>query len=77
MREGQGKTENRVNIKKICCVICGKCRKFKNTKIPYIFARTLVFSIIYSKCENEDEKVFKEEESIEIIKILGLIKNIS
>ena len=34
-------------------------------------------SIIYSKCKDEDEKIFKkEEESIEILKILGLIENI-
>ena len=26
--------------------------------------------------KNEDEKLFKEEESIEILKILGLINNI-
>ena len=32
-------------------------------------------SIICSKSENEDEKIFKEE-SIETLKILGLIKNI-
>ena len=76
MGEGQGKTENRVIIKKIGCVICGKCKKFKNPKISYIFARTLDFSIICSKCENEDEKVSKEKKSIEIIKILGLIKNV-
>ena len=28
------------------------------------------------KCENEDEKKFKEEEPTEILKIIGLIKNI-
>ena len=33
-------------------------------------------SIICSKCGNEDEKIFKEEESIVILKILGLIINI-
>ena len=27
-------------------------------------------------CKNEDEKVFKEEESIEILKIIGFINNI-
>ena len=27
-------------------------------------------------CGSEDEKIFKEEESIEILKILGLINNI-
>ena len=61
---------------KIHCVICDKYRKFKNPKISYNFAKTLVLSIICSKCENEDEKIFKEEESIEILKVLSLIKNI-
>ena len=53
-------------MKKLYCVICGKYRKFKNPKVAYIFEETLVFSIISSKCENKDEKVFKEEDSIEI-----------
>ena len=38
--------------------------------------KTLVLSIVCSKCNNEDEKIFKEEESIEILKILFLIENI-
>ena len=38
--------------------------------------KTLVFSVIFSKCKNEDKKIFKEEESIKILKILGLIENI-
>ena len=59
-------------MKKLYCVICGKCRKFEKPKISYL----LVLSIICSKCKNDDEKLFKEEESIEILKILGLIKNI-
>ena len=46
----------------------------KNHK--YLLEKTLVLSIICSKCENEDEKIFKEEESIEILKIFGLINNI-
>ena len=33
-------------------------------------------SIVYSKCGHEYKKIFKVEESIEIIKILGLINNI-
>ena len=65
-----------MKIKTIYCVICGKYRKFKNLKISYIFEKTLVLSIICSKCENEDEKILKVEESIEILKILGLIENI-
>ena len=54
----------------------GKNRKFEKLKISYIFEKTLVLSITCSKCKIEDEKVFKEEESIEILKILGLIKNV-
>ena len=46
-----------------------------NMKI-LIFEKTLILSITCSKCENDDEKIFKEEEPIEILKILGLIKNI-
>ena len=63
-------------MKKLCCVVCGKYRKFKNPKISYIFERTLVLSNICSNCKNESEKTSKEEESIEILKILGLFKNI-
>ena len=63
-------------MKKLYCAICGKYRKSKNPKILYIFGKTLVLSIICSKCKNEDEKIFKEEESIEILKILGLVENI-
>ena len=62
--------------KKIYCVICGKYRKFQKSEISFIFVKTLVLSIIRSKCKNEDENIFKEEASIEILKILGLIENI-
>ena len=41
-------------MKKLYCVICGKYRKFKNPKKSYILERTLVLSIICSKCKNED-----------------------
>ena len=42
----------------------------------YIFEKTLDFSIICSKYRIKDEKIFKEEESIEILKILGLIETL-
>ena len=58
------------------CVICGNYKKSKNLKISHILEKTLVLSIICSKCENDNEKIFKEEEPIEILKILGLIKYI-
>ena len=65
-------------MKKLYCVICGKCRKFEKFKKSYLLEKTLVLSIIYSKCRNEDEKIFKEEvESIEILTILGLMEKIS
>ena len=54
----------------------GKYRKFKKPKILCLLEKTLVLSIICSKCKNEDEELFKEEEPIEILKILGLIENI-
>ena len=63
-------------MKKFYCVICGKYRKLEKPKISYLLEKTLVLSIICSKCKNEDEKIFKEEESIEILKILGLTTSI-
>ena len=51
----------RVKIeKKIYRVTCGKYKKFKNSKISYIFEKTLVHFIICSKCSNEDEKILKK-----------------
>ena len=46
--------------------------KIKNPKISYIFEKTSVPCIIFSMCDNEDEKIFQEEETIEILKILDL-----
>ena len=63
-------------MKKLYCVICSKYRKFEKPKISYFLENTLVLSIICSKCKNEDKKLFKEKESIEILKILGLIENV-
>ena len=63
--------------KKIYCYICGKYRRFEKHKIAYLLEKTLVISIVCSKCKIEDEKIFKEKESVEILKILDLIENIS
>ena len=63
-------------MKKLFCVICGKYRKFEKLKISYLLEKTLVLSIICSKCKNEDEKIFNKENSIEILKILSLIENV-
>ena len=61
-------------MKKIYCVVCDKYRKFE--KLLYLLGKTLVLSIICSKCKNEDEKIFKEENSTDILKSLRLIENI-
>ena len=63
-------------MKKLYYVICGKYRKFKKPKTSYILKKTLALSIICSKSKNGDEKIFKEEDSFEIVKILGLIESI-
>ena len=55
-------------MKKLYCLICDKCKKFEKPKILYLLEKTLVLSIICSKYKNEDEKLFKEEESIKNIK---------
>ena len=54
-------------MKELFCVICGWYRKFEKSK------HSLIRHIICSKSKNEDEKIFKDEESIEILKILSLI----
>ena len=51
-------------MRKLYWVTCRKYRKFEKPKTSYILEKTLVFSIIC--CKNE-EKTFKEEESIEIL----------
>ena len=63
-------------MKKLCCVICGKYRKFEKPKISYLLEKTLILSIICSQFKNEDEKIFKEERSFEILKFLVLTENI-
>ena len=60
-------------MKRSYCVICGNYRKFGKPKVSHISEKILFLSNIYSKCKNEDEKLFKEEEPIEILKILRLI----
>ena len=63
-------------MKKLYYVNCSKNRNFEKPKISYLLEKTLVLSIICSECKNEDGRIFKEEESIETFKILGLINNI-
>ena len=63
-------------MKNLYCVICFKYRKFEKIKTSHLLEKILALSIIFSKCKKEDEKLFKEEESTETFKVLGLIENI-
>ena len=63
-------------MKKLYSVICGKYRKFEKSKISYLLEKTTVLSIISSNSKNKDEKIFKEEETTEVLKTLGFIENI-
>ena len=51
-------------------------KNLKTLKYHTFFLKKVVISIIFSKCSSKDEKICKEEESIEILKILNLIINI-
>ena len=62
-------------MKKCYYFVCGNYEKFKNLKISYFLEKTSVLCIIYRKFGSKDKKIFKKE-SIEILKILGLINNI-
>ena len=62
-------------MKKIHCVQCKKYRKHKNLEI-YCFCKTLVVSVICGKCGSKHKRIYREEESIEILRTLGLIKDI-
>ena len=56
------------NNEKDYCIVCGKHKK--NLK------KILVLSIVCSKCDSKDENIFKEQKSIVILKVFGLINNI-
>ena len=51
-------------MKKIPCIKCNKHRTFKNPKIPYIFDKTLFFSIICDKCGSKDEKHLRKKNQL-------------
>ena len=60
---------------RIYCNVCNRYSKSEKTEI-YIFKKASILSIFYSKSGHDYEKIFKKEESIEILKILGLIANV-
>ena len=51
---------------KMQCPKCKKCKEFKKPKLLYICVN--INSLYSNKCEYEDEKIFKEEELIEMLK---------
>ena len=63
-------------MKKNYCIICRKKKNVKILKYHIFSKKTLIFYFICGRCGSENEKTFKEKESIEIFKVLCLIKNI-
>ena len=55
-------------MRKIYCTNCKKYKDFRKPKISYISDKTLLLFSICNKCGSEDEKIFKKEQSIEILK---------
>ena len=43
-------------MKKLYCVICSNYIKFEKSKVSSLLEKTLVLSIICSKCNNEIKK---------------------
>ena len=60
-------------MRKIYCAKGKKYKEFKNPKISFICDKTLLHSSICNRYGSEDQKIFKEEESIEVLEILSLI----
>ena len=56
--------------------VSNKYRRFKKLNYLMFFKKTLNLSIVYSKRGQEYKKIFKEEQSIGILNILGSINNI-
>ena len=62
-------------MRKIYFTKCKKNKEFWKPKISYICDKTLLLSSICDECGSKVEKIFKEKQSIEILKCLGLINN--
>ena len=54
---------------------CKKYKELKESKISNICDKLRLLSSICNECGREDEGIFKEEGSIEILKVLVLINN--
>ena len=64
-------------MKKLYCVICGN---YKKLKLSYIFEKTLVLSIIFSKWKMKIiyyiKNIFREEVSSELSENYGLTDDV-
>ena len=58
------------------CIKCEKYAKFENTEISHIQNRKLVLYTSCANCGSNKDKMFKEKESIEILKILVSVERI-
>ena len=56
------------------CVECNKYRKLVNPNISLIFDKNMSLFITCNKCADNNDSIFKKEDSTEILKILGLIE---
>ena len=63
-------------MKKSIALFVVSIENSKILKYHTYFEKKIVLSTISNECGNEDEKIFKEEESIDLLQIRGLIKNI-
>ena len=49
---------------KIYCIVCDKCRKFKNLKISCIFKKASGLSVVCNKCGNQYKKKLKKKNQL-------------
>ena len=54
-------------MKKLYCVICGKYTKFEKPKISYLLEKMLVPLLFAVSAKMKIKKIFKGEESVEIL----------
>ena len=62
-------------MEKINCIKWNRYRQFKIPKNHKFSIKTLAFSITFDKYGSDDDKIFKEKDSLKITKVLCLINN--
>ena len=65
-------------MSKLKCIVmfAVNIENLKTLKYHIFKKKALSLSIVYSKCRHEYEKIFKEKELIEMLKIISLINKI-